>query len=331
MWLAWRCYDPRPMANRNAVDVSLSQRRVALLRRVALITATLVFAISCLSAFIRLSNAGLGCTEWPECYGSRLRAAQQSSQPALSDSTAVTVARIAHRLLAISALFAITTMAAICLGSRPWMGREALVVLALLGLAVGLAVLGRSTPGTRLPAVVIGNLLGGMLMLALSWRLAASATEPARPMLRAFAWAGAAALIAQIALGAIVSGSYAGLSCVGLEDCLQLTRAAGWSWEVLGPLREPAFDATALPLNPSGALAQLVHRGGALLALVVLTMLGLTGLRSNRPHEGAALLALLVLQLVLGWLMVGNALPLALALAHNAVAGLLLATTVRMA
>ena len=86
-----------------------------------------------------------------------------------------------------------------------------------------------------------------------------------------------------------------------------------------------------MPINPGGALAQLVHRGGALLALLVLAPLGVAALPGRRRRDGAVLLALLVLQLGLGWLMVAMVLPLPLALAHNVVAGLLLATVVRLA
>ena len=310
--------------------MSLSQRRHAWLRRLALVAAALVLAITSLSAFIRLSNAGLGCSEWPQCYGSRLRAVQQNREPA-AGSDAVTVARSTHRLVAVLALLAITTIVMVCFGNRPWLRREGALALAMLALTIGLAVLGRWTAGARLPAVAIGNLLGGLLILAISWRLAGGATEPGRPMLRIAAWVGVAVLLAQVALGALVSASYSGLSCAAPGDCLRAAAAAGWPWQMLNPWREPMFGATPLPLNPSGALTQVVHRGGALLALLVLTPLGIAALRGPRWRDGAALLVLLALQLGLGWLMVATALPLPLALAHNVVAALLLATAARLA
>lgn len=311
--------------------MTLSQRRHSWLRRLAFVAAALILAITSLSAFIRLSNAGLGCSEWPQCYGSRLRAVQQNREPAVADSDAVTVARLAHRLIAVLALLAITTIVMVCFGNRPWLLREGALALAMLSLAIGLAVLGRWTAGARTPAVAIGNLLGGLLMLALSWRLVARVTEPGWPMLRIWAWVSVAALLAQVALGALVSASYAGLSCAAPGDCLRAAEAAGWPWEMLNPWREPVFGATPMPLNPSGALAQVVHRGGALLALLVLIPLGTAALRGQRRRDGAALLLLLMLQLSLGWLMVEMVLPLPLALAHNVVAGLLLATVVRLA
>ncbi len=311
--------------------MNLSQRRHAWLRRLALVAAALILAITSLSAFIRHSNAGLGCSEWPQCYGSRLRAVQQNREPAGADSDAVTAARLAHRLVAVLALMVITTIVVVCFGNKPWLLREGALALTMLTLAIGLAVLGRWTAGARMPAVAIGNLLGGLLMLALGWRLAARVTTPGWPILRMWAWVGVAVLLVQVALGALVSASYAGLSCAAPGDCLRAAEAAGWPWETLNPWREPAFGATPMPLNPSGALAQAVHRGGALLALLVLTALGAAALRGPTRRDGAALLVLLVLQLGLGWLMVAMVLPLPLALAHNVVAGLLLATVVRLA
>jgi cytochrome c oxidase assembly protein subunit 15 len=256
---------------------------------------------------------------------------QQSREPVIADSGAVTVARLAHRLIAVLELLAITTIVMVCFGNRPWLLREGALALTMLTLAIGLAVLGRWTADARIPAVAIGNLLGGLLMLALSWRLAAGVTEPGRPTLRMWAWVGVTVLLAQLALGALVSASYSGLSCAATGDCLRAAEAAAWPWQTLNPWREPVFAATPMPLNASGALVQVVHRGGALLALLVLIPLGVVALRGHRRRAGAALLLLLVLQLSLGWLMVEMVLPLPLALTHNVVAGLLLATVVRLA
>jgi cytochrome c oxidase assembly protein subunit 15 len=234
-------------------------------------------------------------------------------------------------LIAVLALLAITAIVVVCFGNRPWLLREGALALTMLALATGLAVLGRWTADARIPAVAIGNLLGGLLMLALCWRLAARVTEPGRPTLRMWAWVGVAVLLAQLALGALASASYAGLSCAAPGDCLRAVEAAGWPWETLNPWREPVLAATPLPLNPGGALVQVVHRVGALLALLVLIPVGAVALLGHRRRAGAALLLLLVLELTLGWLMVELALPLPLALAHNVVAGLLLATVVRLA
>ncbi len=308
-----------------------AERRHAWLRGVALAAAALVLAITTLSAFIRLSHAGLGCSDWPQCYGNRLRAVQQGDQPAVADANAVVVARAAHRVVAMLALVAIATLLIVCFGARPRLVREGLLALALLAVAIGLAVLGRFTAGARAPAVAMGNLLGGLLMLALSLRLAARATAPCRPRLRAWAWIGAAVLLVQVAIGALVSASYAAASCAALDECRRAAVAAGWPWEVLDPWRDPTFVATTPPINPRGALAQFTHRGGALLALLVLAPLGIAVLRGPRWREGAVLLVLLLVQLGLGWLIVATALPLALVLAHNVVAGLLLATVVRLA
>lgn len=319
--------------------MSLSQRRHALLRRLALLCTALVLAITTLSGFIRLSNAGLGCADWPQCYGSRLRAAPQppgaTAAAAADDGVGVALARTAHRVVAVLALLLVLTMVAVCFGNAPLLWREGLLALGLLALAVFLAVLGRSTAGARVPAVAIGNLLGGFAMLGLSWRLAAPPRAPDAPPHRTLAMAarvGAALLLVQLALGALVSASHAGLSCAGPAECWRAADAAGWPWQLLDPWREPRFEAgTTLPLNPGGAIAQVVHRGGALLVLAVLAPLGIAAWRDGRRRAGSALLALLLLQLGLGALTALLGLPMALALAHNVVAACLLATVLRLA
>ena len=310
--------------------MNMTQRRQTWLRHAALLCAALVLAITSLSAFIRLSQAGLGCSEWPQCYASRLRDAQQGRVASAADSAAVVAARLTHRVVAVTALLLVIAMVVLCFGNRPYLLREGMLALALLGLALGLAVLGRWTAGTRVPAVAIGNLLGGLLMLALSWRLAARAAPPGDASLRAWARLGAAVLLIQVTLGALLSASYAGLSCVGAMDCLRTVQAAQWPWHALNPWREPVFDAMQRAPNPAGALVQLVHRGGALLTLLVLAPLGVAALRGAHQREGVALLALLVIQIGVGVLMPIASLPLGLALTHNIVAAMLLATLVRL-
>lgn len=300
-------------------------RRVALLHRMAWICAVLVLVITSLSAFIRLSKAGLGCEPWPQCYGQELRAQQQGAEPAPADA-ATAAARLAHRVIASTALVLILVMVMTALASRPALWPEGRLTLWLLFLALFLAVLGRWTSDARLPAVTLGNLLGGFALFAVSVRLALATAAPfstARPAshrLAPWVWLGAAVLMAQVALGGMVSAGNAGLSCAGFGGC----DVSAGTWQALNPWVEPLTDA-AQPTHPAGALVHVLHRAGALVVVAVLLPLALLAWRSGRRTPAALILLLLGLQGALGAGLVMGSLPLAVALAHNMLAALLLA------
>jgi heme a synthase len=297
--------------------------RFALLRRLAWLCAVMVLAVTSLSAYIRLSKAGLGCADWPQCYGQGLRQAQQGIAPSADEQTTTAMARLAHRITAVTALLLVLTMVMVCYGKRPVLRAEGAMALALLALAIFLAVLGRWSSGARVPAVAMGNLLGGFAMLALSARLAVAGLPVRAPRLRAWVVPGVLLLLVQVALGGLVSASYSGLSCSGAADCLAAARGIGWA--ALDPWREPVLSATA-PVNPLGALPQLLHRGLALALVLLLVPLAVAAWRRGRPRSAAALLGLVVLQAGVGLLMAAGSLPLSLALAHNLLAAGLLAT-----
>lgn len=301
--------------------------RIASLRKVALACAVLILAITSLSAFLRLSSSGLGCEPWPQCYGQSLRDRQQGITA--PPSAIVTTARIAHRIAAVAVLLVIIVMVMNTWSRQPVLRREGFMVLGLLFFALFLAILGRWSANAKLPAVVLGNLLAGFAMFALSWRLVESLTatpraeqrrEPAR-----WAWAGVSLLVLQVALGGMVNATHAGLSCPELLAC----DVSGGSWQAFNPWREPAFDAAA-PTNPSGALVQWMHRIGAIAVTAVLLPLGIASWRRGL-RMGAAILVLLAVEVVLGVMLVRGALALPAALAHNIVAALLLAATLSIA
>lgn len=294
------------------------------LRAMAWLCAACVLAIVSLSAGLRLTKAGLGCADWPRCYGQELRATAAAPAP----SATTTVLRLAHRIVATAALMLVTAMVLACLGTRPRLWREGRIALALLACALFLAVLGVRTPGAHVPAVAMGNLLGGFVMLALCWRMARSAGIPAvadseRSGLSAWAWIGVVLLVWQIALGALVSASFAGLSCPALLAC----DAAASSWQTLDPWREPRL-AAAGSTHPAGALAHILHRASALLVAAVLLAIAAMAWRRGRRRAAVALVVLLVVQVALGLVLVIGKLPLPAALGHNLVAALLLAVAV---
>jgi heme a synthase len=302
-----------------------TEKRHIFLRRLALLCVVMVLAVTSLSAYIRLSKAGLGCADWPQCYGQSLRLSQQGIAPGADEQTATAVARLAHRVAAATALLLVITMVMVCYGNRPRLRAEGAMALALLLLALLLAVLGRWSSGARVPAVAMGNLLGGFAMLALSARLTVAGL-PARALrLRAWLVFGLLLLLAQIALGGLVSASYTGLSCSGVADCLAAARGIGWA--ALDPWREPVLNAGA-PINPLGALPQALHRGLAFTLVLLLVPLAIAAWRRGRPRTGAALLGLIVVQAGVGLAMTALSLPLALALAHNLLAAALLTALV---
>ena len=291
-------------------------RRMTLLRTMAIAGAVLVLAITSLSAFIRLSRAGLGCEPWPQCQAQLLREAKQGAAPV--PGGAVAAARVAHRVTAVGALLLVIAMLMVAYASAPPLPRQGRLVLALLGLAVFLAVLGRMTADSRLPAVVLANLAAGLAMFAVSWRLVAATTPAAdaKPLPAWWVRTALALLAAQILLGGLVSAAHAGASCPRLAGC----DLAAASWQAFNPWHEA--DPGAGP--GAGALVHMGHRLLGFVTAIVLATVGFAGWR--RGHRaGAAVLALVLLELGAGLALVATATPLALALVHNALAALLLA------
>jgi len=221
-----------------------AEPRSTLLRRMAWLTLLLLLAVTCLSAFLRQSAAGLGCQPWPACFGQGERAAAGA---VVVGGQALTVARAAHRVTATLALLLVMAMVVVSLARRPRLRREGALSLALLVLALLLALLGVFTPGSRLPAVAIGNLAGGFAIVAIASLLVRPAA-PRRPAIRLAAIGVFLLLGAQIVSGAHVSASHAGLACTSIRECVEASRAAGWDWSALTPWREAAFAILSLLL-----------------------------------------------------------------------------------
>ena len=297
------------------------------LRALAFACAALVIAITTLSAYIRLSRTGLGCEPWPQCY------AAQALRTASMDTGAIGAARIAHRVSASAVLVVIIAALMIALARNPSMRRQGRWVLWLLGLAAFLAAFGRATADSLLPAVTLGNLLAGLVMFAVACAFVRSTRQPgpadlaghrglsvSRP-LSSWAWLAAALLLLQIALGGLVSSAHAGMSCPALAACPM----EGGSWSLFNPFHAAAEPAQ--PLNPAGSLLHMAHRIGGLVVSLVLVALGLAAWRGGRRRAGVLLVVLPLIQIGAGVLLVSAGLPLALALAHNVIAAMLLATT----
>ena len=299
--------------------------RLNLLRRLGWLTLLLLLAVTCLSAFLRQHAAGLGCHPWPACFGQGERAAPGA---VVVGGQALTVARAAHRITATLALLLVIAMAVISLAKPPRLRREGALSLALLTLALLLALLGVFTPGSRWPAVAIGNLLGGFAMLAIAVRLVAPSTQADRT-LHLGAIGVAMLLVVQIVSGALVSASQAGLACTSIRECIDQASAAGWDWRALAPWREAGF-AVGTP-HAEGALAQLLHRLASLAVAGAAAGLGVSAVRRGRQREGQVLLLLLAMVLTLGMVSGSSALPMVPVLLHNLAAALLLAVVLRLA
>ena len=170
------------------------------LRRTARACSLLVLAVTMLSAFVRLVGM---------------------------DTDAVLLARGAHRIAASTVLLGVIALLAISLGPRPYLQREGRHALMLLVLVVFLAVLGRWSAGTPAPPVVLGNLLGGVLLLALCGRLVLPARAALAARLRPWAWLAAGLLLMQVVLGALRSPVHP-FSAVALLLVLAPVAAALW-------------------------------------------------------------------------------------------------------
>jgi cytochrome c oxidase assembly protein subunit 15 len=274
-----------------------------------------VFIVLVASAFLRLAQAA---EAWPD---------------------AIVVVRFAHRIAAAGVGFLVLVIAVVCWSVRRRQPGEALAAAGLVVLTIFLSVLGRATPGSELPAVTLGNLLGGMAMMGLLWWLRLGARDSRLAVLaRAlqpspFGWMGLALLTIQLALGALVSASHAAASCTTFPDC------HGYWWPPDTPLAaldprqifEP-LAGTAPGTEMRREALHMLHRFGAVAVLAYWSIVAVM-MRARSPaaaKASAVVTLMLIAEALLGFAVVGTGAILA-AIAHNAWAALTLLTAVRAA
>lgn len=319
-------------------------------RQLALLTAILTFGLVVLGAYVRLSDAGLGCPDWPGCYGelSPLHAkaniaAVQSVAPNGPVSLPKAWKEMVHRYIAslVGALI-VAILFRVALNRRRLRDvsvpecKPALPFL-LLGVVLLQGLFGKWTVTLKLyPAVVTGHLLGGMLLLGLlvlyvaqQWRVSTTTAH-----LRRAAGLGLLLLVLQIALGGWVSTNYAAPACGGIPLCQDALLPAMNFTEAFQLNRALGMNAAGQPLTLAALTAiHWTHRLFALLVFVFLSALVLKLLRSpGLRMMGASIGVALLLQIALGLSVVYSMqaghvlldLQLPVAAAHNAGAALLL-------
>lgn len=298
----------------------------------------LVFVVIVLSAYIRLGDAGLGCADWPACFG-QIGVHDNRSLAEGGPLLPPDAARSFHRVAATLFGFFVLGIVYLAIRQRKRGGPGIVLPLIVLGLTVFLSVLGVVTPSPLIPLVTTGNVLGGMATLALLWwiglRIQPQAAPDSTVATRIKPWArlALAVVAAQIALGAWTSGSFAGPSCARLSDCEVTNFSAQNLARGFEPTRRLERDTQGKVITDASApVVHMTHRAGALLTFLYLGWLGLRA-RAAGGHlrsGGNILLAMLILQIVLGLTGVAAGLPLLLVTAHNAGAALLLLAVVNL-
>jgi cytochrome c oxidase assembly protein subunit 15 len=290
------------------------------MKPLAVVSLALTFVVVVVGAYVRLSDAGLGCPDWPLCYG---RAIPDATEDARAWK------EMGHRYLAgtLGVVLFVLALAAWRTRQSPWLATT------IAALVVFQATLGKWTVTMLLkPAIVVAHLAGGMALLALlTWFLLGRLVPAAAPEARSLRSAAATALLVlsiQVLLGGWVSANYAGLACPDLPLCLGEAAPPMDFANAFHILRELGRTGAG-ELLPQPALTA-IHWSHRMFALIVLVTIGWAALRAKSVMPGIAMAIafLLILQFALGVANVAFSLPLALAAAHNAGAAALLVALV---
>jgi heme a synthase len=308
------------------------QRRVMWFRRFALVGALLAACVVVLGAWVRLTDAGLGCPDWPGCYGHVF--------PQTTHHFAEAVHEMVHRYFASTLGMIIASLLVWAWVDRRNPRQPVLPVAILFLLVCGQGALGMKTVTLLLqPLIVTAHLLGGLSTLALLWWLS---MQPAPRQLtekelglRKFAVAGLIVLALQIALGGWTSSNYAAVACPDLPTCQNSWwppmdyRGAFVLWRGLGI----DYEGGVLS-NPARIAIHFTHRLGAIVAGSFLIGLGILIMARARWRRlrtlGAVLVLAVLIQVSIGVSTVHWGVPLALATLHNAGAAFLVIVVVTL-
>lgn len=335
--------------------VYLRNRRRSPLGRMhalTLVTLFLTFDLVLFGAFTRLTDSGLGCPDWPGCYGNasplgaseHIDAAQQA-MPTGPVTPGKAWVEMVHRYLAMGVGVLITVLAvAAWLGRKPGAGRAAISPWWATFTWVWVCIqgaFGALTVTMKLfPAIVTLHLLGGYVLLAL---LAVQGVQLAQqqglqvvsavtPRLRLAVVLALALLFLQAASGAWVSTNYAVLACTEFPSC----QGSWWpdmdfahGFEIWRPLGY-GQDGAHISFQSLTAI-HFTHRLMALLTLLLLAALAASLWRVPAQLKPArALAGLLLLQLATGMSNVVLDWPLVAAVLHTGGAGAMVVVLVRI-
>tara|TARA_Y100001960_G_scaffold287681_1_gene326087 strand:- start:597 stop:1589 length:993 start_codon:yes stop_codon:yes gene_type:complete len=315
---------------------------------VAGFTILLALCVIVFGAYVRLTDAGLGCPDWPGCYG--FVTVPQTAEDYLSVEEnfpgeivdeGKAWREMIHRYIASLLGFLILLMFLKDFFSfRKDEGslKDLKLSGALLALVIFQGMLGMWTVTLKVhPLVVTAHLIGGLTTLSLLFFYYRSIETDSEKFVSApnVLFVGLSILILQIILGGWTSTNYAALGCPDLPLCYGEVWPSNMDFEE-GFLKwqEVGVNYEGGQLSPSGRTAiHFVHRLGAIVALIALGLLGLRYLKHTSDRvRGASILMLIALsvQLAIGILMVWFGIPLFLATAHNAFAALLLLSFINL-
>jgi heme a synthase len=330
--------------------------RIVVLRRLTLAAMLLAFCVVVFGAYVRLTAAGLGCPDWPGCYGHVTPAAAAAADAGTAASplhVGKAWREMIHRYGAGTLSLFVFCIAGLALAWRRQQGIPVALSLCLVPLILFQALLGMWTVTWLVkPLIVTLHLIFGLTMLSLLWWLwltlrrrssdpwsgtrsalgggnTAALLRPAPRYLQRLALIALIALIIQIVLGGWTSTNYAAVACPDFPQC----QASWWPhadfgegfvlWRGLGI----NYEGGVLD-HPARVAIHFTHRLGAVIATLAVLFAALMTWRTRREANSrvaaAAVLAALALQLTIGILMVLKGFPLWLATAHNAGAALLL-------
>lgn len=310
--------------------------------RLALLATLVALMVVLLGAYTRLTHSGLGCPDWPGCYGF-ISVPSTDAQLAHAElhfpETPVEAAKgwseMVHRYFAGTLGCLILLLAARAWKQRKLPDQPLKLPLFILLVVIIQAAFGMWTVTLKLwPQVVTAHLMGGFatlsLLFLLTLRLSGWLPALAIPRrLQRWATAGLVLVIIQIALGGWVSSNYAAVACVDLPTCHgQWWPAADFTngfhlTQHIGP----NYLGGQLDSEARTAI-HLAHRLGAVLLTLVLVGLAWQLRKVGMPKLAGLVLLVLAVQISLGLSNVLLGLPLALAVAHNAGGAALMLTLV---
>lgn len=317
--------------------------KLSLSYKISLLALTLSLIVVLLGAYTRLVDAGLGCPDWPGCYGfisvpvttADVQTAQEAFPHAPVEADKAW-AEMIHRYFAGTLGLLILSLSVMALLNRKDEAQPVFLPLLLLGVVCFQAALGMWTVTLGLlPIVVMGHLLGGFasisLLLLLFLRLRQNIVKPAYNPLKMLTAAGLLIVVLQVTLGGWTSANYAAIICTDFPTCQgamvpQLDFSGAFQIRTEGVTNYLGGHLG----NDERVTIHWMHRLGALITTLFVSFLTFRLFVNGLKAQAAWLGGVLLIQVSLGISNVVFSLPLAVAVAHNGVAAVLLLTLVAL-